>query len=197
MAQWEENKHPRDDDGKFTSGGGTPAENKRLEEMGVGRGDKGNPTLEQSLKEEEISNNKKEQVVKLVQTLNEVKKIKIKELVDLIESFQPIELEINDRTILAAFDKYSAKKNVYTRGNSTQKGFTFKINNIKELPSFIKNSSYDYSKLEKGKDTKQHKGVKEWHYFKNNVQVGDEKYDVVINVRDKGDKQFVYEVIFR
>ena len=128
------------------------------------------PTFEESLREEEISRNKKEQVVKLVKTLNEVKKIKVKELVDLIESFQPIELEINDRTILAAFDKYSAKKNVYTRGNSTQKGFTFKINNIKELPSFIKNSSYDYSKLEKGKDTKQHKGVKEWHYFKNNVQ---------------------------
>ncbi len=35
MAQWEENKHPRDDDGKFTSNGGTPAENKRLEEMGI------------------------------------------------------------------------------------------------------------------------------------------------------------------
>lgn len=35
MAQWEENKHPRDDDGKFTSGGGTPAENKKLEEMGI------------------------------------------------------------------------------------------------------------------------------------------------------------------
>ena len=35
MAQWEENKHPRDDDGKFSSGGGTPAENKKLEEMGI------------------------------------------------------------------------------------------------------------------------------------------------------------------
>ncbi len=33
--QWEENKHPRDSDGKFTDGGGTPAENKRLEELGI------------------------------------------------------------------------------------------------------------------------------------------------------------------
>ena len=40
MAQWEENKHPRDEDGKFSSGGGTPAENKRLEEMGVGKSNK-------------------------------------------------------------------------------------------------------------------------------------------------------------
>lgn len=115
----------------------------------------------------------------------------------MVESFQPVELEINDRTILAAFDRYSAKKNVYTRGNSTHRGFTFKINNIKELPKFIQDSSYAYSKKETGKDTKQHKGVKEWHYFKNDIQVGDEKYDVIINVRDKGDKQFVYEVTFK
>lgn len=36
MAKWEESKHPRDDDGKFTDKGqGTPAERKRLEEMGI------------------------------------------------------------------------------------------------------------------------------------------------------------------
>lgn len=35
MAQWEENKHPRDGDGKFTSSGGTPAEHKRLQELGI------------------------------------------------------------------------------------------------------------------------------------------------------------------
>ncbi len=33
--QWEESKHPRDNDGKFTSGGGTPAEHKRLQELGI------------------------------------------------------------------------------------------------------------------------------------------------------------------
>lgn len=55
MAQWEENKHPRDEDGKFTSGGGTPAENKKLEEMGIDSKTKNeNQTLtaeEQRLKE--------------------------------------------------------------------------------------------------------------------------------------------------
>ena len=197
MANWEENKHPRDEDGKFTSDGGTPAEHKKLKEMGIENQNNENPTLEQSLKEEEISSNKKEQVVKLVQTLNEVKKIKLKELVDLVKNFQPVELEINDKTICAAFDKYAAEKNLYTRGNSTHRGFTFKINNIKELPEFIKDSNYTYSKEETGKNTRQHKGVKEWHYFKKNIQVGDEKYDVVINVRDKGDKQYIYEVTFK
>lgn len=35
MSNWEESKHPRDSEGKFTDKGqGTPAERKRLEEMG-------------------------------------------------------------------------------------------------------------------------------------------------------------------
>lgn len=197
MSNWEESKHPRDAEGKFTDKGqGTPAERKRLEELGVGNGKKIN-TQQHALKKEEVSNYKKEQVIKLIKTLNEVKKIKLKELVELVKSFQPIELEISDRTILAAFDKYSAEKNIYTRANSTHRGFTFKINNINELPKIIQDSSYVFSKKEVGKDTRQHKGVKEWHYFKNNIQVGNERYNVIINVRDKGDKQYIYEVTFK
>lgn len=32
---WEENKHPRASDGKFTEKGGTSAEHKRLQELGI------------------------------------------------------------------------------------------------------------------------------------------------------------------
>ena len=32
---WEESKHPRDDDGRFTSKNGTPAEHKRLRELNL------------------------------------------------------------------------------------------------------------------------------------------------------------------
>lgn len=196
MAKWEESKHPRDDDGKFTDKGqGTPAERKRLEELNIK--DKEKSTIKQSLREEEINNYKKEQIINLIKTLNEVKKIKLKELVNIIKNFDPIELKINDKKILAAFDKYAAEKNLYTRGNSTHKGFSFKLKNINDLPKFIKDSQYYYSKPETGKNTRQHKGVKEWHYFKSNVQVGDEKYNVVINIRDKGNKQYVYEVTFK
>lgn len=63
MAQWEENKHPRDDDGKFTSGGGTPAENKKLEEMGISsKGDTKSSLSaeEQRLKEMGIDTNELE-----------------------------------------------------------------------------------------------------------------------------------------
>lgn len=56
---WEENKHPRDSDGKFTDkGGGTPAERKRLEEMGISIDKEENQTLsaeEQKLKEKGIN----------------------------------------------------------------------------------------------------------------------------------------------
>ena len=47
--QWEESKHPRDDDGKFTYNGGTPAENKRLEEKGI----RNKPQVRNSLSAEE------------------------------------------------------------------------------------------------------------------------------------------------
>lgn len=147
--------------------------------------------------DEEAEDLKKEKVQQLIQKLNEVKKFKLKELVQFIQDCEPIELKIYDKTILAEFDKYSADKNIYAKGRSTQKGFNFKISHIQELPEFMQGAEYTHSKHEIGKMTKQHKGVKEWHYFKKEIQIGDEKYDVVINVRDKGNRQFVYEVIFR
>ena len=64
--QWEENKHPRDDDGKFTKGGGTPAENKKLENMGIRNEQKEKTTMsaeEQKLKEKGIETNKLESQV--------------------------------------------------------------------------------------------------------------------------------------
>ncbi len=147
--------------------------------------------------DEETEELRKETIQKLVQTLNKVTKIKLQDLVKLMKSFEPVELKIYDKKIAAAFDKYSANKNIYTRGNSTHKGSIFKLDNMKDLPKFIKDSQYTHSKDELGKDSKQHKGVKEWHYFKKEIQIGNEKYDVIINVRDKGSKQYIYEVIFK
>lgn len=169
--------------GKVGEKEGTPAEQKRLQELGI-----------ESKEERDLKQNA---ILRLVDTLKRVKKVKLKEMVEFIESLNPIELKINDKYILAAFDKYTAEKNLYTRGNSTHRGFTFKLNNIKELPKFIENSNYAYSKPEIGKESRQHKGVKEWHYFKNNIQLGEEKYDVIVNIRDKGEKQYIYEVTFK
>lgn len=57
MSNWEESKHPRDAEGKFTDKGqGTPAERKRLVEMGIG--DSKKLTFKETLKQEEIENSR-------------------------------------------------------------------------------------------------------------------------------------------
>lgn len=71
------------------------------------------------------------------------------------------------------------------------------MKNIKALPSIIENSKYTYSKDEIGKLNKAHKGVKQWHYFAKQIETDTGKYNVTINIRDKGNEQFVYEVAFR
>lgn len=147
--------------------------------------------------DEETEDMKRVEIEKLTQALKSIKKIKLKELAQLIQSFDPIDLKIYDKKIAPAFDKYSANKNLYTRGNSTYRGFAFKLENIQKLPEFIKDAKYIYSKEEEGKESKQHKGVKEWHYFKKEIQIENEKYEMVVNIRDKGNQQYIYEVIFK
>ena len=115
----------------------------------------------------------------------------------MIKYFQPIELHTDNKSILAEFDKFTANKNLYAKGNSTQRGFLYKKEHIKDLPSYITNSKYDYSSEETGKKTAAHKDVKFWHYFKGKVETDKGTYDITINIRDKGDKQFVYEIAFR
>ena len=42
-----------------------------------------------------------------------------------------------------------------------------------------------------------HKDVKSWDYFDNTVQIDGKVFDVLVNVRDKGNNQFVYNVALR
>lgn len=59
-------------------------------------------------------------------------------------------------------------------------------------------SKYNYSKEETGKTTGPHQGVKQWHYFVNDIyfsEYGDEAvtpYRVSINVKEKADGNFFY-----
>lgn len=61
MSNWEESKHPRDEDGKFSSksGGGTPAEEKRLKELGI---DDNSRSIKEQLKQEEIKTHNKKYI---------------------------------------------------------------------------------------------------------------------------------------
>lgn len=125
-----------------------------------------------------------------------IKILNKKELVQKLMKFEPITLKLNDKTITARFDKYGAKKNVYSIENSDIEGYTYKLQHIDELPNIISSSTFARSSPEKGKDTPQHKGVKEWHYFINKVKSENEEFNVLINIRDKGNDQYVYEVAF-
>ncbi len=124
------------------------------------------------------------------------------ELVKKIRNFEPIKLRIGDREILAQFDKDGAKKIVFGKSESKTKFETFqdhktKLKNIDNLPEYIRTSKYQSSAVEDGKTIDSHKGVKEWHYFVNEVEINSKSYDVFIDVRDKGDNQFVYFVRFK
>ena len=103
---------------------------------------------------------------------------------------------MGNRTIVAKIDKYAAQKNIYTRETSTHEGYLFKLNNIPNIPSYIESSKYAYSKQEIGMTSRQHQGVKEWHYFINKILTSEGEFNITINVRDKGNNQFIYEVSF-
>lgn len=59
-------------------------------------------------------------------------------------------------------------------------------------------STYNYSKDETGKTSKPHEGVKQWHYFVNEIYFAEygensyKPYTVTINVKEKENGQFVY-----
>lgn len=59
-------------------------------------------------------------------------------------------------------------------------------------------STYNYSKSETGKSSATHEGVKQWHYFVNDIlfqEYGEKEttpYRVTINVKERSDGEFVY-----
>lgn len=64
--------------------------------------------------------------------------------------------------------------------------------------SIASDAVYNYSKAETGKENAAHKGVKQWHYFVNDIlfqEYGEKEttpYRVTINVKERSDGQYVY-----
>lgn len=142
----------------------------------------------------DANNDKNEQIQRLIDVLMKVKKLKVKEIHTFIKELNPINLKINGDNIIAEFDKFTADKNVYKPGNSDTLGFRYKLENYKNFPEFIKDSHYTKTKAEIGKTTKQHKGVDSWHYFQKEISTDKGVFRITINLRNKKDKHFVYEV---
>lgn len=139
----------------------------------------------------------KQEISKLINTLKGIKKIKTKELIEYIKSLEPISLRTNGKEIIAEFDKFTARENIFGDSVSDNEGYNYKLKNIKDLPSYIETSKYSNSSKASGKNVKSHIGVKEWHYFLNTIATDDGIFDITVNIRDKGDKQYIYLVSFK
>ncbi len=133
-------------------------------------------------------------------------------LIQNVWSKKPIPLLIKEsngttRKIFANFDPtYSPDKQIRTdasklmggnrHGNAKEQRVTLVL--ADDYYQIASESHYNYSKVETGKTSFTHEGVKQWHYFVNDIlfleQGGDrmEPYRVTINVKEKTDGSFVY-----
>lgn len=127
-------------------------------------------------------------------------------------SKKPIALVIENedgstRKIQAQFDPtYSADEGVQTdakklmggnrHGTAAEQRVTLDL--ADDYYSIASDAVYNYSKSETGKENAAHKGVKQWHYFVNDIlfqEYGEKEttpYRVTINVKERSDGQYVY-----
>lgn len=143
------------------------------------------------------------------------KAAKAERILDLIQnvwSKKPIPLVIRNtdgtvRTIKAKFDptydeKSGAKSDASKimggnrHGSASEQRVTLDL--ADDYYEIAENSAYNYSKDETGKESSTHQGVKQWHYFVNDIlfqEFGENKttpYRVTINVKERSDGSFVY-----
>ena len=112
-----------------------------------------------------------------------------------------------ERYIEAKFDPtYDETKNIFNdatklmggnrHGTSSEKRVTLDL--ADDYYQIASESSYNYSKDEKGKQNPAHDDVKKWHYFVNDIYFAEydseeyAPYRVTINVKEKLDGEYVY-----
>lgn len=137
---------------------------------------------------------------------------RILSLIQNVWSKKPISLVVQDadgstRTIEARFDPtYIEEEGVQTdakklmggnrHGTSSEQRVTLDL--ADDYYEIAVESTYNYSKSETGKSSATHEGVKQWHYFVNDIlfqEYGEKEttpYRVTINVKERSDGEFVY-----
>ena len=137
---------------------------------------------------------------------------RILSLIQNVWSKKPISLVAQDadgstRTIEARFDPtYIEEEGVQTdakklmggnrHGTSGEQRVTLDL--ADDYYEIAVESTYNYSKSETGKSSATHEGVKQWHYFVNDIlfqEYGEKEttpYRVTINVKERSDGEFVY-----
>lgn len=137
---------------------------------------------------------------------------RILSLIQNVWSKKPISLVVQNadgstRTIEAKFDPtYIEEEGVQTdakklmggnrHGSASEQRVTLDL--ADDYYEIAAEPTYNYSKSEMGKNSPTHKGVKQWHYFINDIlfqEYGEKEttpYRVTINVKERSDGEFVY-----
>lgn len=104
----------------------------------------------------------------------------------------------NGEVYYAFLNKTSANKAIYGDKKSDSSGYRAKLNigadgNYIEL---LENSKYNKSSDEQGKQTNTdiHNNTTSWDYYVKTVSSDGVLFDVLINIANKGDNQYVYDV---
>lgn len=137
---------------------------------------------------------------------------RILSLIQNVWSKKPISLVVQDadgstRTIEAKFDPtFDEGENTRTdaskmmvgnrHGSASEQRVTLDL--ADDYYEIAAESTYNYSKSEAGKSSATHEGVKQWHYFINDIlfqEYGEKEttpYRVTINVKERSDGNYVY-----
>lgn len=105
----------------------------------------------------------------------------------------------NGHAYYATFEDADIKKNIHGDNQSSKAGWKAKIRagadgDIFEL---VEDADYTGSGAEQGKSNLAHKGINLWDYYAKTVQIDNEVYDLVANVRRSGDDSYVYNIGLR
>lgn len=148
---------------------------------------------------------KDENGIETYETSENVKNLSIKErknimLNSLLEEFhgRTAKFEHEGKVDYAVLDEAGIRKGIYGDKKSQNAGYKTKINigADKNYFELLENSKYYRSSLEQGKTTASgvHDNTLSWDYYLKTIKADGKFYDVLINVRNTGKDQFVYDV---
>lgn len=169
----------------------------------TGRMEEGEGRAEQTSEAKFSLTGKTEDGMEVYETSEDIKKMPYAERMKLFVSLMENEyrgrtakFSKNGRVYYARFANEDVKKNIWGDKRSDKEGWKAKINvgaegNIFEL---VENADYTGSKEEAGKTTKAHAGVMMWDYYVKRVQINGKVYDLLANVREKQDGEYVYSI---
>ena len=169
----------------------------------TGRMEEGEGRAEQTSEAKFSLTGKTEDGMEVYETSEDIKKMPYAERMKLFVSLMENEyrgrtakFRKNGNVYYARFAGEDVKKNIWGDKQSDKEGWKAKINvgaegNIFEL---VENATYTGSKEEVGKRAKAHAGVLKWDYYVKRVQINGRVYDLLANVREKQDGEYVYSI---